>query len=299
MKLNDVYGSVMEDMNKPKEEAVPVEEAEGVPAEPTETEVEQSEEVAEQPTEQQEEAQPQININEIIRQGQAQAQQLRAALEENARLKAAVAQSGNVVKEQGEVAEKAIVNAPPQEEMPEFPFERLNFMSPEEAQEAFDKAVTAKVNRKMSEIENKLKPVLEKYDYTEKENRRNQVVDGLSKSPNFPDFAQRKDRVEAMAKKLQSDAPDLDYEKLYTIAYLMDKGMEANKPKTTDDIVKEVMKNPEALKRIREQSAKEQVQVNQSIPRFSAAGNSIPATPQQKPERLENIKAGVLSKLYR
>lgn len=216
---------------------------------------------------------------------------------ENRQLKAQLEQSGATIQQQSELAEQKI-----QEELlepPVFDYKNFEFMSDDD-KEKYQKEFSQKMSEyaykvALRDMQKEIAPIKEQFQKAKETEMIANVKAKLSSLPEYVGFSEMMPQIETIIAKepaLQSTEP----EKRYTIAYLMAKGLNAvQTPKRSDeDIINEVMSNPEILKQIKAREAQMIEKSNANLPKFAATHGTVPATPTQKPKTLEEAQRNAL-----
>ena len=223
------------------------------------------------------------------------AEMLRSVQEENQRLRSLVGQ-------QSEAAQNAVQAAvedktPKPAQPPVFDLSRLQYMD-DEARAAASADYTAQLTSFIrSQMEGELAPIREDFERQKASAERESAIGALSNDSSFVGFAEALPKIERILQSEPALSSEGDMQKRYAIAYLISRGMDAMQPKeevqrSAADIAKEAIANPEVMRLIESERARQIAEKNADVPRQMASSGTAtaPATPQAKPKTMEEAR---------
>ena len=223
------------------------------------------------------------------------AEMLRSVQEENQRLRSLVGQ-------QSEAAQNAVQAAvedktPKPAQPPVFDLSRLQYMD-DEARAAASADYTAQLTSFIrSQMEGELAPIREDFERQKASAERESAIGALSNDASFVGFAEALPKIERILQSEPALSSEGDMQKRYAIAYLISRGMDAMQPKeevqrSAADIAKEAIANPEVMRLIESERARQIAEKNADVPRQMASSGTAtaPATPQAKPKTMEEAR---------
>lgn len=208
------------------------------------------------------------------------------AQQENAQLKARIAELEAAMQQQSQAAENAIV-----EEMlepPEFPLDGFEYLSDEERAQRLAEYNSAVAEYTKKQILKEISPAIQYFQQQSKlaeyEATRNALASSPELKPIMDDF-DGIDRVIQRTPELES----LDPQRRLIIAALINKGIKAvnnQKQPTPEEIASQALQNPEAMRIIETKRAQQIAHKNQNIPKITASSgmSNAAAMPEEKPK---------------
>ena len=223
------------------------------------------------------------------------AEMLRSVQEENQRLRSLVGQQS----EAAQNAVQAVVDdkTPKPAQPPVFDLSRLQYMD-DEARAAASADYTAQLTSFIrSQMEGELAPIREDFERQKASAERESAIGALSNDASFVGFAEALPKIERILQSEPALSSEGDMQKRYAIAYLISRGMDAMQPKeevqrSAADIAKEAIANPEVMRLIESERARQIAEKNADVPRQMASSGTAtaPATPQAKPKTMEEAR---------
>lgn len=220
---------------------------------------------------------------------------LRSVQEENQRLRSLVGQQSEAAQNaaQSVVEDKSPKPAQP----PVFDLSRLQYMD-DEARAAASADYTAQLTSFIrSQMEGELAPIREDFERQKASAERESAIGALSNDSSFVGFAEALPKIERILQSEPALSSEGDMQKRYAIAYLISRGMDAMQPKeevqrSAADIAKEAIANPEVMRLIESERARQIAEKNADVPRQMASSGTAtaPATPQAKPKTMEEAR---------
>lgn len=220
---------------------------------------------------------------------------LRSVQEENQRLRTLVGQQSEAAQNaaQSVVEDKTPKPAQP----PVFDLSRLQYMD-DEARAAASADYTAQLTSFIrSQMEGELAPIREDFERQKASAERESAIGALSNDASFVGFAEALPKIERILQSEPALSSEGDMQKRYAIAYLISRGMDAMQPKeevqrSAADIAKEAIANPEVMRLIESERARQIAEKNADVPRQMASSGTAtaPATPQAKPKTMEEAR---------
>ena len=223
------------------------------------------------------------------------AEMLRSVQEENQRLR-------SLVWQQSEVAQNAVQAAvedktPKPAQPPVFDLSRLQYMDDEDRAAASADYTAQLTSFIRSQMEGELAPIREDFERQKASAERESAIGALSNDASFVGFAEALPKIERILQSEPALSSEGDMQKRYAIAYLISRGMDAMQPKeevqrSAADIAKEAIANPEVMRLIESERARQIAEKNADVPRQMASSGTAtaPATPQAKPKTMEEAR---------
>lgn len=208
------------------------------------------------------------------------------AQQENAQLKARIAELEAAMQQQSQAAENAIVDE--MLEPPEFPLDGFEYLSDEERAQRLAEYNSAMAEYTKKQILKEISPAIQYFQQQSKlaeyEATRNALASSPELKPLMDDF-DGIDRVIQRTPELES----LDPQRRLIIAALINKGIKAmnnQKQPTPEEIASQALQNPEAMRIIETKRAQQIAQKNQNVPKITASSgmSSAVAMPEEKPK---------------
>lgn len=135
-------------------------------------------------------------------------------------------------------------------------------------------------------------PMKRKYEQAEAEANIAAVKNKMRGDARYADFDNMEKDIDALVMR-DPDLAHMNPAKAYTTAYLLARGLAAEKPapeKSATDIAQEAMSNPEVMRIIAERTAAETQRAQADAPKMPGGGQ-IPATPAKAPKTLAEARA--------
>lgn len=208
------------------------------------------------------------------------------AQQENAQLKARIAELEAAMQQQSQAAGNTIVDE--MLEPPQFPIDGFEYLSDEERAQRLAEYNSAMAEYTKKQILKEIAPAIQYFQQQSKlaeyEATRNALASSPELKPIMDDF-DGIDRVIQRTPELES----LDPQRRLIIAALINKGIKAvnnQKQPTPEEIASQALQNPEAMRIIETKRAQEIAQKNQNVPKITASSgmSSAVAMPEEKPK---------------
>lgn len=226
-------------------------------------------------------------------------QMLRASREENARLSQMLSQQGAAMNQQSQMAEQAAMDSMAKPEaIPAIDFSQLQYMGDEERAAAVSAWQNAIMEQAAAKVRAEFAPVKADYEAKSRMAAESAAKNAIFSDPRFSDFTNNSADIDRIAASeiFKNATP----EQKYLYSGLIARGMHydpAAKP-STDDIVKMVMENPDALKAIETRRAQEIRDKNADLPVLSGSSGMSGANPvpQNKVKTREELEARMMKR---
>lgn len=226
-------------------------------------------------------------------------QMLRASREENARLSQMLSQQGAAMNQQSQMAEQAAMDSMAKPEaIPAIDFSQLQYMGDEERAAAVSAWQNAIMEQAAAKVRAEFAPVKADYEAKSRMAAESAAKNAIFADPRFSDFTNNSADIDRIAASeiFKNATP----EQKYLYSGLIARGMHydpAAKP-STDDIVKMVMENPDALKAIETRRAQEIRDKNADLPVLSGSSGMSGANPvpQNKVKTREELEARMMKR---
>ena len=226
-------------------------------------------------------------------------QMLRASREENARLSQMISQQGAAMNQQSQIAEQAAMDSMAKPEaIPAIDFSQLQYMNDEERAAAIGAWQNAIIAQATANARAEFAPVKADYEAKNRMAAENAAKNAIFSDPRFSDFTNNSTDIDRIAASevFKNATP----EQKYLYSGLIARGMHydpAAKP-STDDIVKMVMENPDALKAIETKRAQEIRDKNADLPVLSGSSGMSGANPvpQNRVKTREELEARMMKR---
>ena len=227
-----------------------------------------------------------LKLAEAYRESQNQLRQLQ---EQNSA-------SSQVIQQQSAAAQEAVDKLM----MPKLDVDAMQYMSDTERSEAMDKYYADMEAYNERKFDEKMKPMKDFLDEQIKRAEKERAIGRISKIPEYSGFSESLSDVEKIIEKTP-ELQNVDSDKRYQIAFLIDRGIKSiqnAKPESTEELVKKVSSNPDAMKAILAQQAQQVAQSQENIPRFSVSmGQSTsPANVDKRPQTLAEARERLFKK---
>ncbi len=206
-------------------------------------------------------------------------QMIRDIRAENARLNQALEQQGAAMNQQSQMAEQAVEESVTAPQIPELDFSQLQYMNDEDRAAAMGAWQNAIMEQAVAKVRAEFAPVKADYEAKNRIAAENAAKSTIFGDPRFKDFGENSADIDRIASS--SVFKDATPEQKYLYAGLIARGMRHDpmaKP-STDDIVKMVMANPDALKAIETRRAQEIRDKNADLPVLSGSSGMSGANP--------------------
>lgn len=240
------------------------------------------------------EAAPAGQMDTVMQMVSRTADMLREVQAENQRLRELVGQ-------QSEAAEAAAMNvatnpAPPAE-MPILDLSHMAYMDADAQKTAATEYAQKLAAYLKTQMEGDIAPIREEYERQREDAARQSAIGALSNDAEFAGFADALPQIETILKNSPALSGEGDMQKRYALGYLISRGMDAMRaPKEVQrapaDIAREAMENPEVMRLIESERARQAEEKNANVPRHmaSAGAAQAPATPEVRPKTMEEAR---------
>lgn len=194
--------------------------------------------------------------------------------------------------EQNEVQKDALDNL--EGVLPEIDFTELSFLPEDEQRTKMADFVKSIADYSRRETLKELSPIMDEYNRGKAQSEEAAVYDTFARSKKFADISDHRSAIESII----SNTPELKslpLEKRIMLAYLADRGAQSiNTPpvvRTSSDIAKEAMADPEVMRIIAQANFKEASDTTKDLPPVSRShgyGNS-PVSVMKKPASIDEV----------
>lgn len=208
------------------------------------------------------------------------------AQQENAQLKARLAELEAAMQQQSQAAENTIVDE--MLEPPKFPIDGFEYLSDEERAQRLAEYNSAMAEYTKKQILKEINPAIQYFQQQSKSAEYEATRNALASSPEFKPIMDDFDGIDRVIQRTP-ELESLDPQRKLIIAALINKGIKAvnnQKQPTPEEIASQALQNPEAMRIIETKRAQEIAHKNQNVPKITASSgmSNAAAMPEEKPK---------------
>jgi len=211
-------------------------------------------------------------------------------------LHSSLAQQGQAVQQQSQLAEEAVNEAAEVTPPPMLDFAALQYASPEEQQAALAEYHRAVQESTLGAVRREMEPVITAHQQAQRAAEVQAAREMVYNRPEFSDFREHDAEIE----RILSVTPELNTlpaAKARMYAGLINRGLrhDPNRQMSADELVQAVMANPDAMKALEMRRAQNVQEKNANLPRISASqgmSNAAPV-PEHKPQNKRDLWSAI------
>ena len=213
--------------------------------------------------------------------------------QENARLREMVNTQGAAMNQQSQMAEQAIEASAQVPQVPALDFHALQYMGEEERTSAVAAWQTALTEHMAAQMRGELEPLRRDYEEKQRLAAYNNARAAVSRDPRFSDFEANAADIEAIA--ANPDFASMDPQKRLVYSTILARGLRNDPAKapSTEEIIRLVDSNPDALRAIETRRAQQVQKQNETLPTLSGStgfggANPVPENHVKTKEDLDD-----------